>query len=113
MLLIEKEDTIAAGISNTVLPTLLENFRTYGVEQFTGHQVKSIAVNKIICENKEGREVQIPCDFVVTAIGSRSVIFETDELTANGIEVIKVGDCHEVADISHAIKTGYDAANGI
>ena len=113
VLLIEKEDTIAAGISNTVLPTLLENFRTYGVQQFTGHQVKSIAVNKIICENKEGREVQIPCDFVVTAIGSRSVIFETDELTANGIEVIKVGDCHEVADISHAIKTGYDAANGI
>ena len=111
VLLIEKEDIIATGISNTVLPTLLENFKTYGVEQFTGHQVKSIFATGIICESKGGCEVQISCDFVVTAIGSRSVVFDTSELSNAGIKVIKVGDCNEVADISHAIKTGYDAAN--
>ena len=111
--LIESRDTIADGISNTVLPTLLENYRTYGVEQFTGHQLKNIAIDGLICENKEGREIRIPCDFVVMAIGSRSVHFDTTALEDKGIEVVKVGDCFEVADISHAIKTGYDAANAL
>ena len=110
---VEKQDTIADGISNTVLPTLLENYRTYGVEQFTGHQLKSIAIDQLVCENKEGTEVRIPCDYVVMAIGSRSVSFDATTLTDNGIAVIKVGDCFEVADISHAIATGYDAANAL
>ena len=110
---IEKDDAIAKGISNTVLPTLLENYKTFGVEQFTNHTVKSISLDGLTCENKEGKAVIIPCDFVVLAIGSKSVPFETSELEAAGIEVIKVGDCTEVSDISHAIKTGYDAANSL
>ena len=111
--LIEQQDTIADGISSTVLPTLLENYRTYGVEQFTGHKVLRIEPNAIICESKTGDEVRISCDFVVIAIGARSRIFDTTELTEKGIAVVKIGDCKEVADISHAIKTGYDAANAI
>ena len=111
--LIEKKDTIADGISNTVLPTLLENYRTFGVEQFTGNIVKSISEKQIVCENKNGKETIIPCDFVVMAIGSKSVVFDTSELIECGIKVVKIGDCKEVADISHAIKTGYDAANTI
>ena len=110
---IEKDDAIAKGISNTVLPTLLENYKTFGVEQFTNHTVKSISLDGLTCENKEGKAIIIPCDFVVLAIGSKSVPFETSELEAAGIEVIKVGDCTEVSDISHAIKTGYDAANSL
>ena len=47
------------------------------------------------------------------AIGSKSVVFDTSELIECGIKVVKIGDCKEVADISHAIKTGYDAANAI
>lgn len=111
--LIEMEDTIADGVSSTVLPTLLENYRTYGVEVFTGHKVKSIKNNELICENKESNEVRIVCDYVVLAIGARPTKFDISELTKSNIEVIKVGDCSEVADISHAIKTGYDAANSL
>ena len=111
--LIEMEDTIADGVSSTVLPTLLENYRTYGVEVFTGYKVKSIKNNELICENKESNEVRIVCDYVVLAIGARPTKFDISELTKSNIEVIKVGDCSEVADISHAIKTGYDAANSL
>lgn len=111
--LVEQQDTIATGISNTVLPTLLENYRTYGVEQFTGHKVLHITASAITCENKDGKEVQIPCDHVVMAIGARSVMFDTTQLIEKGIEVIKIGDCSEVADISHAIKSAYDAANAL
>ncbi|WP_432221459.1 bilirubin reductase, long form [Flavobacterium sp. TMP13] len=111
--IIEKRDKIAEGISNTVLPTLLENFRTYGVGQFTEHEVKSISISGLDCEDKQGISVKIPCDHVVMAIGSRSATFETVALTDNEINVVRVGDCIEVSDISHAIKTGYDAANSI
>ena len=111
--LVERKDSIADGISSTVLPTLLENYKTYGVKQYTGHSVKSIQIGELTCENKEGKDVVIPCDFVVMAIGSKSVKFDVEPLEKNGIEVFKVGDCSEVADISHAIKTGYDVANAL
>lgn len=106
-------DKIAAGVSSTVLPTLLENYRTYGVEQYTGHTVKRIGVGELVCENKSGQAVHIACDHVVMASGARSVAFDTAALSEQGIAVIKVGDCTEVADIAHAIKTGYDAANAL
>ncbi|CAM3938840.1 bilirubin reductase, long form [Flavobacterium antarcticum] len=111
--LIEKEATLANGISTTVLPTLLENYRTYGVEQYTGHKVLRIEKEVLICEDAEGKQIEILCDFVITALGSRSLAFDTESFIQNNIEVIKIGDCKEVADISHAIKTGYDAANAL
>lgn len=113
VLLVEALDTIADGISNTVLPTLLENYRTYGVEQYTGHTVTGIGVDHLSCEDKHGVVVRIACDFVVIASGARAVTFDTDSFIAKGIEVVRIGDCAEVADIAHAIQTGYDAANAL
>ena len=57
--------------------------------------------------------VRIPCDHVTMAMVSRPAMFDREALTDNGVEGIKVGDCSEVADISHATKTGYDAANAL
>lgn len=111
--IVESLETIATGISNTVLPTLLENYRTYGVEQYTGHTVTSIGADQLICEDKHGNAVRIPCDYVVMASGARSVSFDTSALIARGIAVVNIGDCAEVADIAHAIQTGYDAANAL
>ena len=110
---VEMRDSIGVGVGSTVLPTLLENYRTYGVEQFPGHTVHRITADALVCENKRGDAVKIPYDYVVTAIGARSVPFDTSALREMGTTVIKVGDCSEVADIAHAIKTGYDAANAI
>lgn len=110
---VEAQNTIATGISSTVLPTLLENYRTYGVEQYTGHIVARIEADEVVCEDQASRAVHIACDHVVMAIGARSVEFDTAALSNRGIAVIKVGDCREVADIAHAIKTGYDAANAL
>lgn len=113
VILVEMLDKIANGISNTVLPTLLENFRSYGVEQFIEHRVTRISPTALHCEDKNGDAVEITCDYIVMASGARSVDFDTSALTDQGIEVIKVGDCAQVADISHAIKTAYDAANAL
>ena len=67
----------------------------------------------VVCTDKDGRVVKIRCDSVVIASGARPVAFETEGLTNQGVEVVMVGDCREVADISHATKTAYDAANAL
>lgn len=108
---IEMMDKIAAGESTTILPTLLENYKTYGVEQYPSHKVKEFRMDAVVCENKDGAEVTIPCDYIVLAMGARSNEFDAAALEAASIPVYSIGDAAgKAADISNAIRTGYDAA---
>ena len=108
---IEMMDKIAAGESTTILPTLLENYKTYGVEQYPSHKVKEFRMDAVVCENKDGAEVTIPCDYIVLAMGARSNEFDAAALEAASIPVYSIGDAAgKAADISNAIRTGYDTA---
>lgn len=108
---IEMMDKIAAGESTTILPTLLENCKTYGVEQYPSHKVKEFRMDAVVCENKDGAEVTIPCDYIVLAMGARSNEFDAAALEAANIPVYSIGDAAgKAADISNAIRTGYDTA---
>lgn len=108
---IEMMDKIAAGESTTILPTLLENYKTYGVEQYPSHKVKEFRMDAVVCENKDGAEVTIPCDYIVLAMGARSNEFDAAALEAASIPVYSIGDAAgRAADISNAIRTGYDTA---
>ena len=108
---IEMMDKIAAGESSTILPTLLENYKTDGVEQYPSHKVKEFRMDAVVCENKDGAEVTIPCDYIVLAMGARSNEFDAAALEAASIPVYSIGDAAgKAADISNAIRTGYDTA---
>ena len=108
---IEMMDKIAAGESTTILPTLLENYKTYGVEQYPSHKVKEFRMDAVVCENKDGAEVTIPCDYIVLAMGARSNEFDAAALEAASTPVYSIGDAAgKAADISNAIRTGYDTA---
>ena len=108
---IEMMDKIAAGESTTILPTLLEIYKTYGVEQYPSHKVKEFRMDAVVCENKDGAEVTIPCDYIVLAMGARSNEFDAAALEAASIPVYSIGDAAgKAADISNAIRTGYDTA---
>ena len=111
--IIEMDDSIAKGESNTILPTLMENFKTNNVEIYTNHKVNKIDNEYIICENDDN-EIKIPCDYIVMAVGARPNSLDVDKLLENNIKVVKIGDCKDKAsDIENAIKTAYDAANDI
>ena len=108
---VEMMDKIAAGESTTILPTLLENYKTYGVAQYPGHKVKEFRLDAVLCENKDGAEVTIPCDYIVLAMGARSNEWDASALEGTGVEVYAVGDAAgKAADIANAIRTGYDTA---
>lgn len=112
--IIEMMDTIAKGESSTILPTLMENYQKYHVAQYTGHTVKEITLTEVICETKENPHISIPCDYAVIALGAKPTVFDTSAIEEKGIPVMKIGDCNErAADISNAIRTGYDAANAL
>ena len=66
---------------------------------------------RVVCENKGGAEVTIPCDYIVLAMGARSNEFDAAALEAASIPVYSIGDAAgKAADISNAIRTGYDTA---
>lgn len=108
---VEMLDKIADGESGTVLPTLLESFRACGMQQLPGHKVEQIRLDAVVCTDKEGNTVELPCDHVVLALGARPVAFDTKALEEAGVRVVRVGDCAgRAADLDNATKTAYDAA---
>ena len=111
--IVEMSDSITNAISVTIVPTMLANYQQFDVKTYMAHKVTTITENEVHCDIKDKDTVRLPYDYVVIASGARSVRFDTAEFIANGIEIIEVGDCDKVADISYATKTAYDAANAL
>ena len=73
--IVEMMDKIAAGEStNNPSHADGKNYKTLGVEQYPGHTVKAITMDTLVCEDKEGGKVLIPCDYVVMAVGASCCI---------------------------------------
>lgn len=113
---IEMLDGIAKEESNTILPTMMADFKKYGVELLANTRVESIKSGRIDCirtvkagENETKEEVKVSADFVVMAVGTRKVRPELSGLT---VPASYIGDCAEEAKgtIEYAVKSGYDAA---
>lgn len=111
---IEMLDQIAAGESETILPTMKENYARFDVKEYPLHKVEEIQEGCVICKNKDGETVTIDCDFVILAMGAKPVEFDTAFLEEANIPFVKIGDCGERAsDISNAVRTAYDTVNAI
>lgn len=112
--IIEMLDVIAKEESSSIRPTMIKNLEKNLVKLYTNHKLIEIKSNLIVCENKEGQRVEIPCHYVIMAVGAKPIKFNSEKLTAAGIKVTYIGDCKERAsDIENAIKTAYDTANSI
>lgn len=111
--IIEMMDTIAAGESSTILPTILADFAAHDVKQYVGAKVSAIenGGRRVLAVQGE-QELAIDCDMVVMAVGSKKNPFDAEGLT---VPVSYVGDCsgQRTAGIAEAIRSGYQAANQI
>lgn len=111
--IVEMLDKIAAGESSTILPIILEDFKKHQVEQYTNTKVVEILEDRVEAVQTETQEkVEIPCDYVVMAVGSKKTAFSVEGVT---VPVTFVGDCagEKTADIAWAVRSGYQAANEI
>ncbi len=109
--IVELMPEIAKGESATVMPSLKASFAKHGVQEFVNTKLMEIKAGCVVCEDTQTQEaVSIAADFVVMAVGARANAFDAEGITA---AVHYVGDSVKPADISNAIRTAYDAANGI
>ena len=107
--IIEMLDKIAAGESATILPTITAEFEKAGVGQHVNTRLVAIDDAGVQVEGPDG-PANIEADWVVMAVGSKKLPFETDGV---GVPVSYVGDCsgERTADIASAIRSAYNAAN--
>ena len=103
-------EEIAKEESTTVRPIMFEDFKSHNVNLMTKTKVTAITNHSVEAETEDG-SVVIPCDYVVLAVGAKSVKFDTSLL--EDIDVHVVGDCKEARDINRAIEEGYLAANSL
>lgn len=111
--IIEMLDQIATGESETVMPLIKKDFEEHDVKEYVNTRVNSIENNVIHAVNtKDESEVTIEADTIVNALGSKKNLFDDSELT---VPFVYVGDCsgERTADISAAIRSGYQAGNEI
>ena len=111
--IVEMMDKIASGESSTILPIILKDFEQGGVKQYVNTRVQRVQEHGVIAtDTTSGEEVEIPCDYVVMAVGSRKKPFDVTGVT---VPVEFVGDCsgERTADIASAIRSAYHAANRI
>lgn len=115
--IVEMLDAIAKEESNTILPTLMANFKKDGVTIRTLNKIKEFKTNGVVVSvlDKEGNEVSdefIEADVVVNALASTKNTIDLEGVKAN---ILYVGDCSgdRPSTIEHAIKTAYDAANSV
>lgn len=111
--IIEMTDKIAAGESSTVMPLITKDFAAHNVKQYVNTKVSSINGDTINAVNtQDNSEVTIKADTIVNALGSKK-----NEFDVSGIKVpyVFAGDCsgERTADISAAIRSGYNAGNEI
>ena len=109
--IVEMLDAIAQGESATILPIILEDFKNHNVQQYVSTKVERIENNgtKVIA-TKDGETIEIECDQVIFAVGSKKNEFDTEGVNK---PIHYIGDCskEKTASISEAIRSAYHTAN--
>lgn len=89
---------------------LLMELRRCGVNCVTGRPCVRITEEGVWTKDKEGNEVLLPADTVLTATGMRSKTGLVDELQQYCREFYPVGDCQRARKVTDAVREGYFAA---
>lgn len=111
--ILEMADKIAREESNTIMPTILEEFKKYNVQILTNYKINEFKKDRVICENlNQNIIIEVPFANCINALASKK-----NKLDLSGVkaDISYIGDCLEGANcnIENATKTAYDAANKI
>jgi pyruvate/2-oxoglutarate dehydrogenase complex dihydrolipoamide dehydrogenase (E3) component len=109
--IIEMLDEVAVNDHFINKAALIPMLKKYNVEILTGHKVKEIQQNGVKAEKKDGTEVLIDADTVVSAFGMKPNSEHAKAIDAKYHNKTRViGDCSTVGKVGHAVWTGLFAA---
>jgi pyruvate/2-oxoglutarate dehydrogenase complex dihydrolipoamide dehydrogenase (E3) component len=104
--LIEMMDDIALDVESRTRVLLLQRLARLGIEITTGCKLKSIGRDDIVAE-VQGREIRIPVETVVLAVGCRANTELEIKLKESHYKVHTIGDCRDPANIKAAVHQGF------
>ena len=107
--IVEMKDRLAPDANVRHRPLLLAEIEKY-VTVHTGVKGLEITKSGIICENMEGKQVLIPGETVICALGQRPSIDQVEQLKDTAPFVRVIGDAGRVSNITNAVYQGYYAA---
>ncbi|PWL52582.1 MAG: 2-enoate reductase, partial [Lachnospiraceae bacterium] len=101
-----KDDLIAqTGVCLANSSYLREWFAWQKVPVYLETTLQSVEEGKIICKDKEGREITIPCDSVISSAG-----YLPNPLAEESRNVHLVGDCKQVGNLRSVVWRAYEVA---
>ncbi len=107
--LVEMRDALAVDCNIRNRPILMKQ-----VEQYTtvhlSYQGLKVTPEGLICKDADGREVLVPGETVICAVGQRSNRADVDALRSCAPFVREIGDCVRPSNITNAVYQGYHAA---
>ena len=91
---------------------LIQQLRDSGVEILTGHDIVGVEEGRLIA-SFQGKEVSIPIDMLILALGRKKVQPPGEVLGGERIPVHYVGDCVEPRNLSRAVHEGFWTGAGV
>lgn len=111
--IVEMLPNIGGNVQFISLMAMVGEIMQSGVKVHTETKCLSVDGQTLICENKDGEKVELPFDYMVVAMGTRSVNDLNETMKENFPEVYCVGDCTKVGLVYHAVEDAYNAAKRI
>lgn len=107
--LVEMRDALAPDANVRHRPLLLKEIEKY-VTVHTEYRGLEVTKEGVLCEDKEGKQVLVPGESVICALGQRSRSKMVEELRDSAPYVAVIGDAAKVSTITNAVYWGYHAA---
>ena len=115
VIVIEMLERLVADSIGIHRTALLDRMDEVGIRSLVKTKCKEIKEDGVFVEDPSGKEVFIPADTAVIALGMRARTEEVTKLreAAGDIPVFEIGDCVRAAKVGEAVQEGYTAALSI
>ena len=101
-----KNDLVAQkGVCLANSSYLREWFALHGVPVHLETTLTAVHEDKVLCQDKEGKTIEIPCDSVISSVG-----YLPQPLEGKGRNIRFVGDCKQVGNVKTVVWGAYEAA---
>lgn len=101
-----KNDLVAQkGVCLANSSYLREWFALHGVPVHLETTLTAVHEDKVLCQDKEGKTIEIPCDSVISSVG-----YLPNPLEGKGRNIHLVGDCKRVGNVKTVVWGAYEAA---
>ncbi|MDD6283298.1 MAG: FAD-dependent oxidoreductase [Oribacterium sp.] len=107
--IVEMRDMLAPDANVRHRPLLMAEIHKYCTVH-TGYKGLKVTKEGILCETREGKQVLVPGDTVICALGQRSRTDVVEALMDTAPFVRVIGDAARVSTITNAVYWGYHAA---